>query len=445
MEVYHMGIVDAFVNFANGFGLSKSRMANTRFGGGVVLDVESLSLMYRFDWVCRRIVEVIAEDATRKWIDFRAADKDIEYRMSQRIDDLFFRSKFEEAIRLARLYGGSLMILGAQDGRDPSEELDENNIRSLSFFNVVDRHEAEIVDYYKDPLSPMYMKPETYRINPVSGGKSGRKVHASRVIRFDGEYLPGRIKIQNRGWHDSTLQPCYEELKRYGTAAQSGAELFQDFVLRVFKMEGLADILNAGNEEAAKRRARAALSQFSLNGMALIDKEEDLAKIGTPITGLAEMLDKYIEIMSAASGIPRARLFGQQLGTLSGAGETTREYYDGVSSFQEKSLGSKMERCLKLVLLASDGPTGGVEPEGWSFEWRSLWQETEKEQVEKRALQAQTDQSYIQSGVLDAAEVRASRFRPDGYSIETVLLPGIADEDRLIAESNDPDNANADE
>ena len=77
---------------------------------------------------------------------------------------------------------------------------------------------------------------------------------------------------------------------------------------------------------------------MSSDGIVLIGDEEEFDKIGTPMTGYAEMFDKFIDTVSGATGIPKTRLFGQQLGTLAGATETTRDYYDFLKSYQKKKI-----------------------------------------------------------------------------------------------------------
>jgi uncharacterized protein len=320
---------------------------------------------------------------------------------------------------MARLYGGSILLLGAVDGQAPEAKLNINRIEKLSCLTVLDRWQLSIAKTFDNPLAPDFGRPELYRINPATAtGRSGT-VHASRVIRFDGAWLPDRVRAQNQGWDDSIFVSINENLKQFGISIQSAAVLFQDFITKTLKIPNLAQLIADGEEAVLMARIQYAVGQMSSLGISLIGDNEEFDKVQTPITGLVELLDKFMDLTAAAAGLPKTRLFGQQLGTLAGAGETTRDYYDGVKSFQEKILRAPITRIIDL-LLAEEKGAGARD---YSFEFAPLWQPTDKELAETRKIQAETDQIYIMNTVLDPAEVAVSRFGPDGYSMETVIDP----------------------
>jgi len=156
-------------------------------------------------------------------------------------------------------------------------------------------------------------------------------------------------------------------------------------------------------------------------GLTLIGNDEEFVKIQNPIRGMVEMVDKYIEVMSAATDIPRTRLFGQQLGKLAGATEMTRAYYDIVQDYQVDHVKKPTDRLLSLFLKDPTVNPSKKEPEGWSWDFNSLWQHDPKTQAETRKLQAETDQIYIQNQVLSPDEVGVSRFGSGEWSAETTL------------------------
>jgi hypothetical protein len=73
------------------------------------------------------------------------------------------------------------------------------------------------------------------------------------------------------------------------------------------------------------------------------------------------------------------------------------------------------------VLISREGPTRGVEPEGWRVVLPSLWQPTPVEEADIRAKQATIDTAYITAQVLTPEEVAVSRFRKEGYSTDTSI------------------------
>lgn len=394
-------------------------MQRTSFQGGTVPGRVELEELYRHNWVARKVIEALPEDATRQWIELNIDDSELSTDIQSRLDDLDASERIEEALCLARLYGGAIMIVGAMDGGDPAEPLDESKIEKVRFLTNLDRWQIAIGKTYDDPLKPNFGRPETYRIQPATGKKiiSQDLIHESRVIRFDGAYLPERTRAINQGWCDSVIVSINDSLKNHGTSVQAGSVLFQDFITKVLKIPNLAQLIADNNESTILTRIQYAISNMSSLGVSIIGQDEEMAKIQTPITGLVELIDKYIDLVSAASGIPKTRLFGQQLGTLSGADETTRNYYDAVKSFQKKKLQKPINRLISLLL--SEKKTRY--DKDWSFSFRSLWQPTEKETAETRKLVAETDQIYITNSVLFPEEVAVSRFGADGYSPETVI------------------------
>lgn len=417
--------VDMFVNAYNGFGGIKDPMYRIRFSAGAVLTRAELEDLFRYNWVARRIVEVIPQDATRQWIDLKTEDQGIVTDLMGRMDTLEAQAKVEEAMTLARLYGGAVIVLGALDGQMPDVPLNEDRISELRFLNVLDRWQLEIEQTYSDPMQANFGQPEIYRIHPVSAGtiiRQNMRIHESRLLRFDGSYLPEIMRIGNAGWYDSIIISINEELKRHGVSVQSGAILMQDFITKALKLPDLTDKLgNAEGEQALLNRIQFAISNASSLGITLVGEGEEFTKIQTPIAGLVDLLNAYIELISAASGIPRARLFGQSLGVLAGATETTRTYYDMIKAYQSKHMRRQIEKLIRIMFKAKNSASKGREPKEWSFDFRPLWQLTDKEQADARKVVAEADQIYINTGVVTPDEVARNRFSADGYSMETMI------------------------
>ena len=415
---------DAWVNGQSGFGNSYDPVARSTFNISSCLDRTTIETLFRYDWLTRRIISIIAADAIRKFVDINAENEEIVRFLNKKCRHFKIRKKFREALMLARLYGGSVIIIGVRGAGSPERKLNYDNIDEIAYFNVLDRHAIEIEKTYQNPLKDNYGEPEIYRLTTFSAGESavqkyGRRIHESRVIKFNGEFLPELTKRNNNYWDDSVLQGINLSLKQYGISLQSAAVLFQDFISKVLKLPNLAELLSSDEGvQALDLRIQYAIGNLSSLGICLIGEDEEYTKMQTPVAGLADLISINIEIASACSSIPRTRLFGQSLGTLAGATETTRTYYDNICSYQDEEVAPGLERILRMFLKSKDSITKGEEPE-WDFEFKSLWSETDKEITTSRKMQAQTDQIYIENRVLTPNEVAKNRFRPDGYSFGT--------------------------
>ena len=419
-------MLDSYKNTMSGLGGQFDPMNRLTYNVSTVLSKGDVELLYRQDWLSRKIVEAVPDDVTRKWIDIHIGDDSVVQGLNTKMKKLKVIKKFKEALVNARLYKGSVIILGVLDGKSPDKPLDYDNIEDLLYLNVIDAYSLNVKNYYKDPFNPNYGEPKLYRLctqlKPDKHDPTNDIIHESRLIRFDGAYLPEFLRRMNNGWNDSILNSINQALKQYGTSMQSGALLFQDFISKILKMPNLGDLLQSEDGRAIlDLRIQYAIASLSSIGIVLIGEDEEFTKTQTPISGLSDLMDKYIEAVAAASNIPRSRLFGQSLGTLAGATETTRAYYDYCAAYQRDHLKDQVSQLIKILLNCKNGVTNGVEPKEWDFKFCSLWDETNKEVTTARKMQAQVDDLYIEKGVLTPEEVTASRFRPDGYSFDTIV------------------------
>lgn len=101
-----------------------------------------------------------------------------------------------------------------------------------------------------------------------------------------------------------------------------------------------------------------------------------------------------------------------------------------------------LKRIAKLLFRSKTGPTKGKEPENWSIKFRPLWQLDELQQADVRLKQAQADDIYLRRGVAQPADIAASRFGGDTYSVETHLtapVPQSSTSESPASEKPDPE------
>ena len=416
---------DAFHNIGSGFGGAYDPINKLQYQIETPLDRTTLQMLYRQDWTTRKIVETIPKDATRKWVNLNLGDEDLIRNVNEKLRKLKARFKFKHGMFNGRLYGGAVIVIGAMDGKKPDKPIDLDNLDDITHLNIIDRWGLEVGSLYKNPLKEKYSEPEFYKLNTLLKDEEvppNTRIHESRIIRFDGAYLPEYLRRLNKEWHDSILNSMNLTLKQYGTSIQAGAILFQDFITKILKLPDLDDLLMSDEGKAKlDLRIQYAIANMSSLGIVLLGEDEELTKVQTPISGLADLIDKYIDQICAASEIPRARFFGQSLGTLAGATETTRTYYDTVRSYQDEHVLEPITYLIKLILNSKSCLTKGIEPETWDVKFNSLWDETNKEVTTARKMQAQVDEIYIDKKVITPEEIAKARFGPDGYSFDTAI------------------------
>lgn len=416
---------DGYANMTSKFGTSRDPYVATGFKLGTVFGQQEVEARYRYDWMVRRIVEALPEDGLREWIDFKTEDDEVVKKVNEKLKQIKAKSKLNDGLTFGRLYGGAVGVLvttGSGGPEDPLTELDD-----LIGINILDRWQLQVEKSFTDPLEPNFGEPEIYRLTPRIGDQiPNSRIHASRVLRFDGARISDIDKIANKGWTDSVIIALQDALKAFGISLQSGSQLFMDFVTKVLQIENAQELLqSAEGRTALETRLQAAIANLSNMGIVFTDgkegSQETFKKIQTPIQGFVDLVKLYIDIMAGASGYPKTRLFGQQVGTLAGAEEDTRGYYDRVSGYQGTQIKPPLERIIELILRSKQGPTSGNVPDDWTIEFNPLWQPTEKEQAETRKLMSETDKNNIEAGVYTGEEAATSRYGADGFSVDTTL------------------------
>jgi len=416
-------------------------------------DYQRFEDIYHGDDLGGRIVDELVSDMVRKWIrlnvtmrDDADADDNVQAAsdMVQALDDIKARARVKDALKWAQVFGGSIIFIGADDGGgdDPesmAQPLRENAIRSIRFLEVFDRWDVDIETEYSDPMSPKFGQPETYRLRTISstrGGavQPGMVIHETRTVRFDGVRVNRRRLQRNSGWHDSIYIRIEETLGDFGISWAGAAHLLADFAPAVFTSPGLAQSMAMdGDGNIINRMTTMDICRSTVR-MIPIDEGEKLERQVTPLSGMPDTLAMFILRLCAAAKMPVTKLFGQSPSGLNSTAEGDLSFwYDRVEGQQEEDVRDPLEYIVKLLWLAKDGPTGGVEPKSWALDFESLWQMSQQEEALARKTQAETDAVYIDTGVLTNEEVARSRFGGDRYSFETQL-----DED-MRAEDDEPE------
>lgn len=424
-----MRLDNHYENPDNGFGGIKDPSNKMIFNPRGQNSKGGFETLYVFNWLAARIINTIPEDALREWIDFKSPNEDFIKKMNEAIEEFQLRDKLQETSINARLYGGALMIIGADDGQEITEPLNEDGIKEIKYLTILDRFQVTVDKVFNNPFKANFGEPAIYSLQPfntLSGQgidpevtTQDMRIHSSRTVRIDGEFLPSLLKAQNNGWGASTLLAIQKDLQNYGTSIQSVSVLLQDFITKVLKVENLAELLQNPDSSALESRLKFAISNQSTLGLTLIGKEEEMSKIQHPVTGLKDLVEIMVQNVSASANMPRTRLFGQQLGKLSGATETTVEYDDTVKGYQVNKIRTPLDTVLTLI--SKDKSRFSTQEEDWQWSFNPLRQDTNKQKAENNKNQAVADAAYIDRGVLTPDEVAKNRFSPDGGSLDTVV------------------------
>lgn len=334
-----------------------------------------------------------------------------------------------EACIFGRLYGGGLLIIGADDGADMSTPLKEDSIKSIRYLTWIDRRFIFASTWYSQ-IGPKYGEVESWEIINPFGGQANTRIHETRCIRFDGAAVDFLMRRRLLGWTLSVLQAPYDVLRQFDQSFQSISNLMADLSQAVMSINGLAQLISNDQKTLQTRMQMVDISRSSARMLYIDAENEKFERTATPLTGVADTIQMQMLRVASAAEMPVALLFGREPSGLNATGDADfRRFYDVTAGAQRQDLEPKLRRLYTLICLAKDSPCKGREPaRGVQFVWHKLYEPSEKEQAEIRWLMAQADDKYINNGALLPEEVALSRFRSGDLHLDTEIETELRDE-----------------
>lgn len=413
-------IGDGLVNVVANLGTARDKAAHNQYVDNQ-MSAQTLLAAYRNSWLARAIVDYPAEDATRKWRQWRAEAEQITL-IEALEKKLKVRRKVQDAITAARLYGGAAIYINTKAAEQYGPLVaGTEEIKSLVVLTKDSLSPDEVV---RDINSDYYGKPEYYTLTSGLNATQVR-IHASRLVILRGAAVPedaAQISAQ-QGWGDSVLQSTMDAIKHIDSTMANMSSLVFEAKIDVIKFNRLAELLeNEENDAQVVRRLTTQAAMKGINGALVIDAEDDYQQKSASFAGLPEVVSKFMDAVAGASRIPVTRLYGRAAVGLSGSGDgDERVYFDRIGHIQATDIQPAMElldECLMYQAL-------GSRPPELYFEWRPLRQLTESERAEifsktataARSLAGGTEGAIIPMDALSEALVNELT--------EQGMLPGL--------------------
>ena len=339
--------------------------AGTFVRSGLTSDPELLTAMYRESWLTMRIIDMPSEDMTRAWYRLTADLKEEEIHALRRLEARHsIKQEITNALRWARLYGGSLALMvirGEEDRLD--QPLDRDMLLPGCFQGllVLDRTQGiepseELVSDLDDPDFGL---PASYTVNLNMEGFSSVTLHHSRVLRFVGRELPRAETIRERYWGASEMEHIQDELLKRSAASANIAQLIFQANITTLKMADFGDLLGTGTEEQRRNLEYAMETENRFRtsfGLQLMSRDDCLENHPYSFAGLSEIYEQFMMDMAGAAEIPATRLFGRSPQGMNATGESDlRNYYDMIAQMQERMLRPALEKLLPVMAVSCWG------------------------------------------------------------------------------------------
>jgi phage-related protein (TIGR01555 family) len=442
---------DSYQNFAARIGVGTGNLGD---GGAygfnpVTRKRAELEYMYRGSWIAQVAVDAVADDMTRAGVDFGQLEPDEIDALTGDFEQKAVWSSFADGLRWARLYGGAIMVI-LIEGQDLATPLRIEAVGKDQFKGllVLDRWTIlQQFDRLVQDFGPDLGKPEFYTVGSQAPALQGKRVHYSRIVRFEGHGLPYYQRLAEQGWGMSVIEPVWDRMVAFDSATQAAAQLVYKSHLRIFSVEGLKKILAAGGPafDALVKNIQSIRQFQSTEGMSVIDSTDKLETQVYNFAGLAEIIIQFGQQISGNLQIPMVRLFGQSPVGMNATGESDlRTYYDGCASKQESRLRVPVSRMIDISYRSLFGKPIKT---GFKFKFNPLWLLREEEKAEIAAKTTTTVVSAHESGVIDKLtalkELRASAEVSGVWHSITNDVIKEAEDDPPIPTPLDPKEATA--
>lgn len=372
-------IVDRFMNLVAELGTSRDKASSGVYALQYENPVE-LENAYRGAWLPRKVVDIPADDATKKWRSWQAEADQIT-RIEAEEKRLGLKQKTNEALKKARLFGGSAIYIGiAKD--DPSTPLIPERVRKIDFLTVMSCSELTPGPVENDPFEEGYGRPKYYESN-------AKRVHPSRLCLFYGAKRSSTWGAGgNTGWADSVLTSMMESLKNVDSTMGNIGSLIYEAKVDVL---GIPDLNNMMEDpkarEAIASRASLSATLKGNNGMFIHDSLETYDTKSFAFANLDNIGMMFLQVAAGAADIPATRLLGMSPGGLNASGESDyRNYIDKVTGIQENDIGTGIQLLDECIIYSALGSR----PEEVYYEWKPLWQPSAKEKADLGKTVAET-------------------------------------------------------
>lgn len=362
---------DTLTSLTAGLTPARSKAQSVTYSGRIMTDQE-IDNAVRFSSLARRVVEMPAQDMTRKWREWMGDPNQIS-KIEEQEQLLGLKQKYQQLIVRARKYGDSYGFI--DNGEDPTKPLDPKTARPIRGFAALRPYVCIAGDIEDDPLSPFYDQPAYYEF---AAGTESVKIHPTRIVHMIGSRRDdASVLYQN----DSVLTAFMDDLKNHDGAMACLADMMYEAKIDVMSVKNLMErVSDPDTERAMTARYQLMAMMKSVNGMIVKDMDdEDYQQKVLSFAALPDVIDRFQIAASGAARIPRSKLFGVQTGGLGNAGESDDGDYGAmIRSKQENELQPSTHILDQLVVKTALGSI----PDEVHYNWRALREMSDKEKAE---------------------------------------------------------------
>lgn len=336
-------------------------------------------------------------------------------------------SVFARLDRLVGLGQYAVLVLGYDDTLDTKafSQPVQSGTRRLLYMNPYSQHNAVIETWDQQTTSERFGKPEIYRTDIAVPGSTGQtttlRVHHSRVIHV----AEGRLESDVYG--TPRLEAVYNRLDDLQKIVGGSAEMFWRGAFPGYVAKVASDAqLTTGDREALDTEFKE--YEHNLRRWLRV-KGVDVNSLSQQMNSPVEHVDVQLQMISAATGIPKRILVGSERGELASSQDETA-WKEAIQSRRETFAEPEILRPVIDALIFH-----GVLPEpingDYTVVWPDLFALGQQEKADIATKVTQSLATYINAP-------GASSVVPESMFLMKVLGWTQEDVDQALAELVDP-------
>ena len=326
---------------------------------------ELLTVAYRESWLAKRIIDMPSEDMTRAWYSLSTSLPEEALHRLYRLEAVHsVKQEITNAIRWARLYGGSIALMvirGDEDKLDQPLDMDMLLPDCFQGLLVLDRAQGiePSLELVSDLDDPDFGLPMYYTVNLEMEELTSVRIHHSRILRFIGRELPHLEMVAESYWGASELEHIWDELQKRSATSANIAQLIFQANITTLKMGDLGEHLAYGSNNLQSKVMETLQNENRLRtsyGIQLMSAEDSLETHSYTFSGLSDVYESFMMDMAGAAEIPATKLFGRSPQGMNSTGEADlRNYYDMIAQMQERNLRPALEKLLPVMAISCWG------------------------------------------------------------------------------------------
>jgi phage-related protein (TIGR01555 family) len=365
----------------------------------------------------RKISDIYARDATRKWINFEAVGEQDKTDKIAKLTAIIEKMRLKEEFYKAALYDG---LFGRGHLYIDTGERDDSKELRLTIGDGVNWSTKNKIGLGSikgvRAIEPVWCMPANYEsTNPLRKGFyeptswycQGVEVHSTRLLAVVSKPVPQMFQPAYAFSGMSWTELAKPYVDRWLRAAKSVSNLVHSFSVSVFGTNMDAVSANGSASEEMLKRLRVYADMRDNRDVFVLNNDptapETFQTVNIPLSGLDKLQAQSLEHVCSVTSIPLILYTGISPSGLNASAEPELEAWNTtVLAFQESALSPALKTIINMLQLSLFGE---IDP-GITFTWESLSDMSPRDKAELRELDARTGEILVRNGAVSRLEER---------------------------------------